>query len=348
MSAKNKPLWKLLLSVCCIPAALLVNLAGCSLLPVEEQELQPPLVKPAEENIAAVEVKRGTIIKQLAGNATFQSDQMDYLYFTESGAVLTELNVKLGDEVKAGEVLASTETSDLDSKIQLQNIEIEKIKIGLEQEKADKGADDPAVRLKTLDLQSAEIQLGSLTRQLEKSRLVSRVNGIVTYIEPIKSGDKVTAFTQLITVSDPRSMKLVYSAGSRGDLAGVAVNMDVSVQLGDQTYQGKVVQTPMTAPPSEDQDVEERNSKSLIIDVPDLPDDVAIGTHAQITIVTEKREDVLIIPRSGLRTYLDRDFVQILEGESRKETDVQKGIVTSTEVEIQQGIEEGQMVILNH
>jgi hypothetical protein len=45
---------------------------------------------------------------------------------------------------------------------------------------------------------------------------------------------------------------------------------------------------------------------------------------------------------------MGRDYVQVLEGESRKELDVEKGIVSSTEVEIRKGIKEGQKVILNN
>ncbi|WP_233530948.1 efflux RND transporter periplasmic adaptor subunit [Paenibacillus alkalitolerans] len=323
-------------------------LAGCSLLPVEEQELQPPLVKPVQQNISTAEVKRGTIVKQIVGDATFQSDKMEYLYFTESGGTFTGMNVKLGDKVKTGDVLASIETSGLDSEIELQEINIEKIKISLEQEKAGKEPGDPSIRLKMLDLKSAEIRMNSLMERLEKSRLTASVDGMVTYLDKIKPGDKVSAYKELITISDPTALKLVYTAGNRVDLAGVSVNMEVGVKINGQTYKGKVVQTPMTAPPSDDKDIEDRNSRSIIIDVPNAPKDAGIGTHAEITIVTDKRENVLIIPRSALRTYLDRDFVQVLEGESRKEIDVEKGIVTSTEVEIRQGLQEGQTVILNY
>ncbi|MNI96739.1 hypothetical protein D3C73_1552570 [compost metagenome] len=57
---------------------------------------------------------------------------------------------------------------------------------------------------------------------------------------------------------------------------------------------------------------------------------------------------MLIIPKVGLRSYMGRDYVQVLEGESRKEIDVEKGIVSSTEVEIRKGLKEGQKVILNN
>ncbi|MNY77606.1 macrolide transporter subunit MacA [compost metagenome] len=73
-----------------------------------------------------------------------------------------------------------------------------------------------------------------------------------------------------------------------------------------------------------------------------------IGVSGDMTIILEKRENVLVIPSTGLRQYIGRNYVQVLEGESRKEIDVEKGLVTATEVEIRAGLKEGQKVILNN
>ncbi|MFC0330330.1 efflux RND transporter periplasmic adaptor subunit [Paenibacillus sepulcri] len=321
-------------------------LSGCSLIPAEEQVLKPPLAKPVKQNLETADVAQGDIVKQITGVATFVSDKMDYLFFRESGGRLSQINVSSGKTVKAGDILLSTETDELEAKVQLQEIAIEKIKIELEQATAANGAKDPSVRTITLDLKSAQIQMDLLRKQLQNTRLVSTVSGLVTYIEPMELGEQVTAYKKLVTISDPGKMKLVYEASDRGNLAGVQINMNVSVKIKDKTYQGKVVQIPATAPKNDNEAIEARNAKSVLIDVAGLPSDVNIGDQADITIVTENRDAVLIIPRSGLRTYMERDYVQVLEGESRKEIDVEKGIVTDTQVEIRKGLTKGQKVIL--
>jgi multidrug efflux pump subunit AcrA (membrane-fusion protein) len=334
-----------LIGICLITG----TLTGCSLLPVEEAELQPPLVQPVKETLNVIEAKRSNIVKQITGVATFASDKTDYLYYKNSGGKLISINLKLGDTVKAGDVVATTETDELETKIRQQEIAIEKVKISLMQEIANKGgADDPAVRLKVLDLESAQIQMKLLQSQLTNARLVASSDGIVTYIDPIKPGDEVSAFKQLVTLSDPKQMKLVYTASSQNDLGGVEINMDVNVKIKDKMYEGKVVQTPMSVPPSDNKVVQDKNNKSLIIDVKGLPNDVTIGSQADITVVTEKRENVVVIPRAGLRNYMGRDYVQVLDGESRKEIDVEKGIVAATEVEIRKGVNDGQKIILTN
>lgn len=328
--------------------ALSAAFAGCSLLPKEEAALKPPLVKPAKENFELYEVKKGSIVKQVTGVGTLASDKMEYLFFTESGGRLSSMNVSLGSEVKQGDVIAQLETGDLENKIRQQQIEVEKAEIMLEKAKEGMMGDAREIRLKALDVEKEKLELEHLRRQLEKTKLVSGVDGIVTYIEPIKEGDSVQAYKQLVTVSDPKQMKLTYEFTNLADLTGIQIGMEAEVRYKNATYAGKVVQIPATAPQSDVKAIQDKNAKSIVIDVAGLPADAAIGESADITIVTEKREDVLIIPRVGLRSYMGRDYVQVMEGESRKEIDVEKGVVSATEVEIRKGLKEGQKVILNN
>ncbi|MNE17892.1 Multidrug resistance protein MdtA [compost metagenome] len=64
-------------------------------------------------------------------------------------------------------------------------------------------------------------------------------------------------------------------------------------------------------------------------------------------IILQQRSDTIVIPKNGLRTYLGRSFVRVLEDGSRlREVDVEAGIEGSTEVEIVKGLEEGEVVVL--
>ena len=128
----------------------------------------------------------------------------------------------------------------------------------------------------------------------------------------------------------------------------LGMNVDVKVGSSGSVVQGKVLQTPGSAPPTDNKAQAERNAKTIIVKVPEGTEGTAIGTSGDMTIIVEKRENVIVIPRTGLRSYLGRDYVQVLDGESRKEVDVEKGLVTPTEVEIRTGLKEGQKVILNN
>lgn len=321
---------------------------GCSLLPKEEEPLQPPLVKPVKENFDVADVKKGNIIKQLTGMATFVSSSTQQLSFSESGGRLLSIDVKLGDTIKPGDVVAHLDPGDLETRIRLQKLNIEKANIALDDAKASAQGDISALKLKMIDVEGAQIQLEQLQQQLAKTQLVSDIGGIVTYIDGMQAGDQVTAYKAVVTVADPKKLQLIYEASNPGDLSPVQVGMDVQLKFKNGEVKGKVVQTPSSAPVTTDKQVADRNAKRIYIDAEGLPEDVTIGGSADFAITTEQHADTLIIPRSALRSYIGHEYVQVLEGESRKEIDVEKGIVTATEVEIRKGLKEGQKVILNN
>ncbi|MDF2668039.1 MAG: transporter [Paenibacillus sp.] len=324
-------------------------ISACSLRPMEEEALKPPLIKPVKENFEVYEVKRGTLTKLVTGSASVVPSKMENLFFKESGARLQSMNVSLGAEIKVGDVVAQLETGDLDSRIRLQQLNLEKAKIALDQVKQDQLGNISAVRLKMIDVEAAQIQLDLLLQQLQRTKLVSGIAGIVTYLDPIKSGETVTSFKSIITVSDPNQVQLLYENGNSSELTGVNVGMDVKVKISsDKEVVGTMLQTPATAPFTDNKAQADKNAKTFIIGIDNLQQLAKIGSSLPIVIETERSENVLVIPRVGLRSYLGRDYVQILDGESRKEIDVEKGLQTGTEVEIRKGLKEGQKVIISN
>lgn len=340
--------WGIRLPALCLAGCLALVLGGCSLLPKEEAPLKPPLVKPVKENMEIYEVKRSNIVRQVKGSAVFASDNMQYLYFSESGGRLSSMDVRVGSVVKEGDVLAKLDQGELDSKIKQQQIVIEKAKIALEQVKQEKRGDVQAIRLKMLDIQKEQVQLELLQGQLDKTVLTSPISGIVTYIDSLQQGDPIAAYKPIVTVSDPKTLKLVYEVPNGNDLASIQIGMKAEIKYRNTVLQGSVMQIPATAPLEENKAIADKNAKSVVIVVEGSPEEAAIGSSAEVSIILEKRDNVIVIPIGGLRTYLNRDFVQVLEGESRKEIDVEKGVVSQTEVEIRSGLKEGQKVILNY
>jgi multidrug efflux pump subunit AcrA (membrane-fusion protein) len=326
-----------------------VLLGGCSLLPKEEEALKPPLVKPVKENFELYEVKKGSITKKVSVVGTFKSSNTTNYYFKESGHRLAAMRVKLGDTVKPGDVLAELEKGDLETRIALQKLNLEKAQIASVQTRQVDPDQTLVNRLKAIDVEAAQLQLSSLQAELEKTKLTADSAGVITYLTDLQQGTVVDAFSTLVVLSDPKRLQLSYESTDSGTLSGIEVGMNVEVKIGSSgNIQGKVLRTPSSAPPTDNKAQAERNAKTIIVGVPNGTEGAVIGASADMTIIVEKRENVIVIPRTGLRSYLGRDYVQVLNGESRKEIDVEKGLVTPTEVEIRTGLSEGQKVILNN
>jgi hypothetical protein len=76
-------------------ALLALSATGCNFLPVEEEELAPPLMKPATIEYKTEPAKRGTLIQQLRLTAGFYPENQETLTFSQGGR-LKEKHVRLG------------------------------------------------------------------------------------------------------------------------------------------------------------------------------------------------------------------------------------------------------------
>ncbi|WP_240702952.1 efflux RND transporter periplasmic adaptor subunit [Cohnella luojiensis] len=321
-------------------------LAGCSLLP-DEETLQPPLIQPAQEQFDAVDAAKGDIQTSLRGNATFVSAKVETLSFKGNGGRLKSINVKLGDQVKSGDLLAELETGDLDLQLKLQRLNVERAEL-LYKQALMSDANDTELRLREIDLERENISYGAMESRLSQAQLYAQISGTVIFVESLKTGDGVNTYQSIITIADPSSMQLSYAAGNAKDLLPLEVGMPVSLKYKGKDYTGKVLQSPSTAPVTDDKAKAEKNETTIILSMDNQPEGVHVGDVADVTIELQKRENVIVLPRSAVRTYMGRFYVQVAEGDRRKEVDVEVGLTTPTQVEIVQGLKEGQKVILNN
>ncbi|WP_164779636.1 efflux RND transporter periplasmic adaptor subunit [Paenibacillus kobensis] len=287
-------------------------------------------------------MKKGDLSTYFSGTAPVVSKSTKDIYFKQNGARISDILVSQGDEVKKGQLLIQLENEDLKLRLELQQISYERTQLDVQ--KAIKGGNSEEIKSKQLDLKSAKLQLDALESQWERTRLVSPINGVIIYIADINEGQNVNAYETLMTIADPSQTHIVYQSNNPAELARLEVNMPAEVTIDDVSYNGKIVQTPNSL--SGDQDLNENNIKSLIINTDGMK--AKIGELADIKVFLEKKQGVLVLPKVAIRNYLDRKYVQVLDGERRKEVDVEIGLTTTTEVEIVRGLSEGDKIVLNN
>ncbi|WP_239618512.1 efflux RND transporter periplasmic adaptor subunit [Cohnella mopanensis] len=321
-----------------------VSLAGCSLMPKEEEALKPPLVKPPQENYSTVNVEKGTIMKTISGSGTFESVSTDISQFTGKGGRIDKILVRAGDEVKKGDVLVQLILDGLDIELKEQQLALEKAKFAFRQ--AING-DEQVLSIAKLQYEVEQLKYDRLSKQFKSKQLVAGIDGEVVFTEALDEGDIVEAYQTLVVVADPTKLRVTLRVDTATDLGEVEVGMQASVRLNGEEMMGKVVQTPSSSPETLNQQLAEKYAKTLYIELPTLPKDAKIGSMPSVKIITRQRDNVLIIPRNGLRTYFGRNFVRVLDDDKRlREIDVEPGLTGSTEVEIVKGLTEGQLVVL--
>ncbi|WP_308638216.1 efflux RND transporter periplasmic adaptor subunit [Paenibacillus silvisoli] len=335
-----------LLRVSLIGSIAALMLSSCSLLPAEEESLQPPVLSKKEEIHELEAVKRGNMELYLSSTASATSETNQAVSFPESGLILKKLYVQDGDTVKAGQPLAELDTGDLPLRIKLQELTVEQRM--LRYTDSVKSGDENEAKLANIDLEREQLQLDALRKEYQKSLLVSPADGVITYLNDLKPGEAVEALQTMAIISNPNKVNLVYEATDATKISAVQKGTEVDVTINKKTYKGTVVQTPSTAPKSDDDATKRRNAKALLISLNEPKPQLEIGKLADIKLFIEKRSDVLIIPRSGLLSMFGRNYVKTIENDRIKEVDVEVGLKTSSEVEIKNGITEGQKVIIDN
>ncbi|MGP4041063.1 efflux RND transporter periplasmic adaptor subunit [Gracilibacillus sp. D59] len=322
-----------------------IFLTGCSFFPKEEPVLAPPLVEPSQVEYNTAKVKKGDLIKRVDGTGTFIAKESHDLSYSKDGGRLKELLVSEGDVVEQGQTLAEIDTGNLLFEIDQLQIELEKANLKLDQLKKQK-ADKYEIEIAKLDIEGIELRLYQLNKQYAESKIVSPINGVITFVSELKQGQTVPAYESVVQVAETSNLQLQYQAINQQRLNEVTVGMKVSITYNNETFSGEVVQTPNTVPLDVLETNPDQYSSSLLISLDSLPEDVEAGGMADIEIITNTSEDTLIIPVNGLRTSQGRNYVQISDGNTKREVDVEVGITSSTEVEIRSGLEEGDEIIL--
>jgi len=337
---RHRGLWRLWLA----GTAIAVAASGCSLLPKEEESLAPPLVKPSEDSVQTAEAKRGDIVKYVRGVGAFEPTRIVYHALKEPGVIVEEMKAKAGDVVKKGDVLIQFQVGNLDLAVQEQELSVMYAEKNYRDAMA--SGDDDMIDIRRLELNIARTRLEKTRTRLDSLQLKAEADGVVVYAEKLERNQQVNDGRTLVSVADPSELRLAYEAMNRSQLAGVKPGMPVEIEFEGKTAAGTVAQTPDSAPATLNPQLADMYSRTLYIALDQPPEGAEMGDLADIRIATERSEDAVIIPRGALRTYFGRTYVQVIEGESRKEFDVETGVETSTEVEIVKGLEAGDVVIL--
>jgi len=91
-------------------------------------------------------------------------------------------------------------------------------------------------------------------------------------------------------------------------------------------------------------DIQDQDKRTLMtFDPEDL--DLRSGDLVRVTVILERKADVLWLPPAAIRTFSGRKFVVIEEDGRQRRVDVTVGIESEERIEIVEGVEEGQVVV---
>ncbi len=198
------------------------------------------------------------------------------------------------------------------------------------------------VQIAQKQVELANVSLKVLEDQLSDSQLKAPFDGIVTSTTG-REGDTVVAYTPVVVTANPSSILIAFEVSPQ-DLNKVAVGQAASVTL--DTFKGQIFQTKVIGLPNIAAGPQPQNLQRTVKVAFTPPSNVDLGALANVTIVTQKKDDVVTVPNAAIRRFGGRKYVQMVaENGRRREVDVETGIQTDLETEIIKGIKEGTRVV---
>lgn len=326
-----------------LAAISILILAGCA--SAKAKQAAPELIEPVMMEPKVIEVKRGSIANELKGVGVVVPNNIQYTSFTTSGKIAS-IEVEVGDRVRRGDRLMTLDRSPVLTNLLSQRLKVEKAKQALSQAK--ESQDQDRIKIAGMTLEIEEMKLEDLEEEFNQMEMFAPVDGTVVFVDQnLKVGSTVQSYRKTIGIAQDHDIQVKYISNS--SLRHLTINVGDEVKLfhKGKEYTGKVVQTPNSVPFTSNDILAELNTRMLIFEFDQVPADAEFGDMVEFVLVMERADDVIVIPRVALRSYNGRNFVRILDGDTRKEVDVQRGMQTATQVEIVQGLKEGQLLIVN-
>jgi RND family efflux transporter MFP subunit len=256
---------------------------------------------------------------------------------------LIELNVRAGDQVTQGKVLASIDPEPLKLALAQAQVDYQAKRDALNKLKLTASPDSTDVRRAEIELQSAESALRKAQNDLTNAVMIAPFSGRVMSVSG-KVGDSVAANATVVELADLTQIEVQASVGQQ-DVVAVQAGQSATITFDarpGETFTGKVSRV-----------VPKRASSSgavtytVFLAVDKVPAGLLPGMTADAEIIVAERKNVLTLPRRSVRASANSTInLSVLQPDGRLvNRSVRIGLVGDLNVEILSGLQEGDQVV---
>ncbi|GIW11149.1 MAG: hypothetical protein KatS3mg061_2206 [Dehalococcoidia bacterium] len=190
-------------------------------------------------------------------------------------------------------------------------------------------------------VEQAAAAVATAQLNLDRAILVAPFDGVVSALTA--SPGEVVGSNPFLTLVDPTNLRLDVNV-DENDVARLDLGQAATITLDalpGRTYRGRVI---AIAPVATIQQGVASYPVSLQIE---QPEGVKAGMTANVQIIVEERQNVLLVPARAVRTQGRERSVDVLLADGRVETRrVRVGVSNDQQTEILEGVREGEQVVI--
>lgn len=303
-------------------------------------------------SITTETVTKKNFSKTLSSSGKTKAEKSVELKFQTAGK-LTWVGVKEGDTVKAYQALAGLDSREVRKNLEKALRDYSSERNDFEQTwrvtydgKTPRDAFNDTVKRilekNQWDLEKAVLDVELKSLAVEFSSLITPISGIVTHIDTPVAGVNITPATAVFSVADPGS--LVFEATvDETDVGSLIIGQKASIALDafpEATYSGTITYISYISQLS--------SGGATVFPVKvsfDQPSNLRIGLNGDISIVTDRQDDVLTIPTEAIREEKGETFVYKKVDGKYVRTVIQTGKKNEDDIVVTGGLTEGDAVV---
>ena len=197
-------------------------------------------------------------------------------------------------------------------------------------------------------LQNLQAQKSLLISKKGKTNITSPVDGIITAIT-INDMQKVNTFMNIMEISaiDQKVLNSQLASEVAADLkVGDEVEVIYETKHNKQTYKGQIRYiSPYSSTQLSSLGIEEQ--KTRVETIFNELNKISLGYKLDINFITLEKNDVIAIPKLSMFKEDINDYVFKIKDDKVLRQEIKKGIETSNEIEVLEGLEVGDIILLD-
>ena len=283
--------------------------------PVEERQAQ------AAENLRVAQ----TALTQAEGR--FATDQR-----------LAEIDLERAQLAleAANEMLTDPPSNDQLRQIRLRELDVEEAELALN----NLVAVDPQLVAQVI---AAEQELSAINKQLEETTLLAPMAGEILSLSIVEGSE--VGRNQLVGLVADTSVFEIQTTLDEEEMVLLSEGMAAEISFNNRPIPPIDATVRLLPAPYGNGEATQLDGARLSFGDPAVTEFLSLRLLVSVSIVTLKQEDVLWLPPGAIREFSGRRFVVIEDESGQQRVDISRGIFNPDQVEITQGVEEGDKVI---
>jgi HlyD family secretion protein len=290
-------------------------------------------------------VLSNALSKAMATTEVTSSDLATYR--SDLNTARTNVNTALTGLTTQQQTIASTRLTNQTNLNQAQ-ANLETARVALKKAQDELASEEAGPRQEDVDLAQAEVRqaqanLNQVREKINKNILRAPVAGLITVIEK-EEGETASANQTIVSMISAGFFQIEANV-SETEIAKVSIGDPVGMTLDalgpEEKFSGQVIKID----PAET--VVSGVIYYKVTSIFDVEDErIKSGMTVNLDIQTDQKENVLYLPYYLVKERNGEKYVLVLENGQAKERTVRTGLAGETNIEIDQGLEEGEQVII--